>query len=122
MRLEGILQSSVETVFDVASELVQEAVYHPNSESGTYDPATDEYTSAPSGHNCRLIETTVTAEDREASPIEVEDLKIIIPWKDLEGVTLKGVDAITYAGTTKNILARKKIPGKAIHIFFIRQR
>lgn len=122
MEIIATLQNSVETIFALADELVSPAVYHSSAGEKTYDSDLDEYVGGAVDTPVRVIETSITAEDREASPIEVEDMKILVPYVDLEGIALSGSDSITYLGTTKNILARKKVPGQAIHIFFIRKQ
>lgn len=123
MSLTNILRGSVETIYTVLEELVVLATYHSTSTARIYDAETDSYAGGAADiPNVRVIETSVSVEEREASPVTVEDTKILIPHVDLASITLEESDTITYNGTTKNILARKKIPGKAIHVFFVRER
>jgi hypothetical protein len=123
--MSGLLQATfdgVETAFAVAYEWVRIASYRKKTGNPTYDPITD--TMSDQGtviENVRVIQTAASLEEREASPVAINDAKFIVPSVDLPGVEPGENDVLTLDGVDWNVLVDKYVPGRPIHILFARK-
>ena len=123
MSLVEILQAGVETAFEAAKELVRVGLYTAKGGDPVYDPGTDSMSGGEvQVTGVRMLPTTTTVEDREASPVAVSDVAVIIPYVDLPGITPSETDKFEMGGVTHNVIAAKKIPGQAVHKVFGRER
>lgn len=123
MSLIATLQAGIETAFSAASELVVVGTYVVKGGDPVYDPVTDTQSGGEvQVPNVRMLASTVSVEEREASSIAVSDVAILIPYVDLPGVTPAEADHFVMAGVTYNVVAAKKIPGQAIHKVFGREK
>lgn len=121
MSLTATLRAGVETAFGVAKELVRDGTYITKGGDPVYDPATDNLGSDVRVSGVRMLQTASTVEEREASPVSVNDIKILIPFVDLPGIEPGENDKIDLDGKIYNVLTVKPVPGKAIHIIFCRE-
>ena len=121
----GLLQATfdgVETAFAVAEEWVRRGSYRKKSGNSEYDPITD--TTADPGtviDNVRCIQTAASLEEREASPVAINDAKFLIPSIDLPGVVPGENDVFTLDGIDWNVLVDKYVPGRPLYIVFARK-
>lgn len=111
----------VEIAFAAASEFVSVGTYLGRTGNESYDIDADTMnpigTSIP---NVRFLPTSVQDAEREASPVAVSDLKILIPGKDLGTFVPSTNDKLQMAGFWYNVVAVKPVPGKALWIVFVR--
>lgn len=122
MTLTATFRAGVETAFAVAEELVRYGTYISRGGDPVYDPVTDSMSGGEvQVPQVRMLQTSTTLEEREASPVSIEDLKLLIPFVDLPGRTPSQGDKVILDGVTYNVLTFKKIPGQAIHIVFCRK-
>lgn len=122
---DSLLQATfdgVETAFAVCHEWVRIGTYRKLTGNAVYDPITDT-TSDPGAviSGVRYIQTAASLEEREASPVAINDAKFIVPSVDLPGVEPGENDVITLDGVDWNVLVDKYVPGRPIHILFARK-
>lgn len=123
MSLIDTLQAGVETAFTSARELVRLGTYAAKGGDPIYDPVTDTMTGGKDViANVRMLESTSTMEEREASPVTITDTKFIIPFVDLPGHTPSETDTILLDGVDYNVISYKKVPGQAVHVIFARRK
>lgn len=121
----SILQATfdgVEVAFAAVSEFVSVGTYLARTGAEVYDPDTN--TKTPVGvtiPEVRLLPTSVSAQEREASPISVDDIKVLVPGIDLGTTRPTTNDKFQMAGVWYNIVAVKPVPGKALWILFGRR-
>lgn len=123
MSLTDVLQAGVETAFASAQELVRLGTYSAKGGDPIYDPVTDTMTGGRDVvTNVRMLESTATLAEREASPVAITDTKFLIPFVDLPGHTPSETDSILLDGVGYNVVAFKKVPGQAVHVVFARRK
>lgn len=121
----GLLNTAsqgVETAFKVAEEFVRLGTYTKKTGNGVYDPTTDsmDMTTIVT-EDVRFLQTSLTREEREASPLSIQDFKFIVPAVDLPDLDPGENDTISFPGEELNVLASKFVPGKVVHIIFARR-
>lgn len=123
MSLLEVVAGGVETAFAVASEFVITGTYrHRDGTGSTYDPDSD--TKLPAGVdvlNVRFLPTNNQAEEREASPVTVQDLKLLVPGKDLGGKIPNDSGQVFIWDAWWNITLVKAVPGQSLWLFFVRK-
>lgn len=123
MSLTDVLQAGVETAFASAQELVRLGTYTAKGGDPIYDPIADTLTGGGDAiANVRMLESSATLAEREASPVSITDTKFLIPFVDLPGHTPSETDKILLDGVGYNVVAFKKVPGQAIHVIFARRQ
>jgi hypothetical protein len=117
--------AGVETAFSVAEEFVRVGTYVKKSGNGTYDPVADTKVENTNRiENVRFLRTATTREEREASPIAIQDAKFIVPSVDIPDLDPGENDSIEFNdGTLEiwNVMVSKFVPGRVVHIVFARR-
>jgi hypothetical protein len=124
--MDGLLNTvaaGVETAFELASELVVLGTYTKILGNSTYNPSTDttdvNQEEIPA---VRFLPTSVTLEEREASPVAITDTKFLVPGKDISGYDPGENDFfVLETGERWNVLMSRPTPGKKLHIIFARR-
>lgn len=120
--LNDIVAASVETAFDAAKDFVILGTYYARGSDPVYDPSLDTITYTPlTFTDVRMIRTSASREEREASSVTVGDFKFIIPAVDLGGREPDETDRIDYAGDMYNVLASKIVPGGTLFTIMARK-
>lgn len=122
MSLLAQVAAGVETAFTAAGDLVSSAVYVVRAGTSNYDPVTDTYTAQTTVYTVRALRSSFTEQEREASPVTVEDVKVLIPAVDLQGVKPRETDYFTLDGLDYNVLGVKGIPGNSLWIVSARKK
>ena len=123
MDLKDVVEQGVETAFDALKDFVVLGTYLARGSEPVYDPDSDSVTYTPlEFHDVRMVRTSASREEREASSITVGDVKILIPAADLPGYTPKETDTIIYGTEHYNVLAIKAVPGDSLHIIMARKK
>lgn len=124
MNIEALLASGVERAFTILKDLVKLGDYYQalsGPGSGGYDPVTDTtVTPTQTFLNVRMLKVSVDAEELIGTQVVVNDVKILIPAKDL-AIDPNSADHIFLQGLRYNIVQPKPIPGKALHILYCRE-
>jgi hypothetical protein len=116
--------AGVETAFTLSSEFVVSGTYTKKSGNADYDPSTDELVAENSNvfTNVRFLKTALSRQEREASPLSVQDAKFLVPAVDLPLKDPGENDFFVLAtGERWNVLTSKFVPGDVIHIIFGRR-
>jgi hypothetical protein len=115
--------AGVETAFSVGSEFVVLGTYTKKSGNPTYNPAADTLAESPNVvPNVRFLKTALSREEREASPLSIQDAKFIVPAVDLPGLDPGENDFFQMEnGERWNVLTSRFVPGKVVHILFGRR-
>ncbi len=123
MSLLDTVRAGIETAFAVGSEFVSVGSYLKKTGNGTYDPNTDTVTpGANVVSNVRFLKTGAGIEEREASPVAINDVKFLVPAVDLPDVSPGENDQIQPGdGTTYNVVITRFVPGNVLHIIFGRR-
>lgn len=123
MNLKETVAAGVETAFSAARDFVSLGTYTHRTSAPAYDPATDILTAGETTvSGVRMLRTSITAEEREASPLTVEDVKVLIPARDLPGFKPSETDYFELDGTDYNVLTLKTVPGDSLWIIFARKK
>jgi hypothetical protein len=121
--LNDVVAAGVETAFAAAKDFVVLGTYYARGSAPVYNPSTDEIEFTPLTYtDVRMLRTSATREEREASSITVGDVKFIIPAVDLEGRVPDETDEIEYGGIRYGILAIKSVPGDTLYIIMARKK
>ena len=91
------------------------------SGSADYDPVTETYTNSSSKINVRMLRTSVTEKEIEASVANPADTKFVVLGADLVGADPNTQDKIIYETITYNIQKLQIVPGGSVLIFFARR-
>lgn len=122
MSLIATTAAGIETAWAVAAEFVTPGTYTKREGNPTYDPATDALAANDNVvSNVRFLKVSASREEREASPVAINDAKFLVPAVDLPGLTPGENDVITILGITYNVLVSKFVPGEVLHIIFGRR-
>jgi hypothetical protein len=123
--MEGLLQATfdgVEIAFNVANEWVRLGTYLSRTGNPDYDPASDTLADqSKTFQNVRVIQVSATLEEREASPVAINDAKFLVPSVDLPGIEPTENDVLTLDGVAWNVLVDKYVPGRPLFILFSRK-
>jgi len=120
--LTDTLRAGVELAFAQVPDLVRLGTYVTKGGDPIYDAESDTLVGGVRQiPDVRILETSSTAEEREASPVTVKDSKFLIPWVDLPGIRPSEVDHIVMDNVKFHILVAVKVPGDALHIVFCRE-
>lgn len=123
--MEGLLQltfDGVETAYSIASEWVRIGSYYAHYGNPDYDPATDTLADqSKTFPKVRVIQVSASLQEREASPVAINDAKFLIPSVDLPGVVPTENDRLTLDGVIWNVLVDKYVPGRPLFIVFGRK-
>lgn len=123
MNLNDVVKQGVETAFQAAADFVIVGTYTYRGTDAVYDPTLDTITAGETTvNNVRFIRTKATAEEREASPVAIGDVKLIVPASDIPGVTPTETDTLVLAGVPYNVLAVQRVPGDSVWIIMARQK
>lgn len=125
MSLKATIASGVLQAFTAAQDLVSLGTYSTRGTSiPVYDPVNDTYVSSSANTvtNVRMLRTSLTDEEREASSVTVSDAKVLIPAVDLPGVRPSETDTIQLDGVGYNVLSVKTVPGDSLWILFVREK
>jgi hypothetical protein len=123
MSLLTTIAAGVETAFTAAQDLVSDGVYTVRTAAPVYDPVTDDYTASTTTFDpVRMLRTSMTDQEREASALTVTDVKVLIPATDLPGVRPGETDVFTLDGTGYNVITIKTVPGNSLWIVFAREK
>lgn len=113
----------MEQAFAAAQDLVSSGTYYSRSGAGTYNSTTDTYNVALTTYSAvRMVRAGLTDQEREASPVSVTDVKVLIPAKDLANVRPKESDTFLLDGVNYNILSFKGVPGDSLWIIYAREK
>lgn len=122
MSLIATTLAGIETAFTVAAEFVTPGTYTKREGNPAYDPVTD--TLAANDNvvsNVRFLKVAASREEREASPVAINDAKFLVPAVDLPNLTPGESDLITINDVVYNVLVSKFVPGEVLHIIFGRR-
>lgn len=122
MSLLAQVAAGVETAFTAAGDLVSSAQYVVRSGASTYDPVTDTHSTPTTTYTVRALRSSFTEQEREASPVTVEDVKILVPASDLDGTKPRETDYFQLDGLQYNVLAARGIPGNSLWIITGRKK
>lgn len=122
MSLLATTRAGVETAFTVAEEYVVRGTYYHVAAARDYDPVTDSMTSGQdlTTPNVRMMRVSVTTEEREASPLSVMDVKILIPGADLPRDPQES-DTLLHGTENYNVTKIKPVPGNVLWILMCRK-
>lgn len=124
MSLVDTIRAGVETAFTLGSEFVTQGTYLRRLGGSTYDPATDETTPNQEAiPNVRFLKTSSDVTEREASPVDITDVKFIIPRVDMPANFKPNTNDQMQPGDgeTYNVIASRFVPGDSIYIVFGRK-
>lgn len=122
MSLNSIIRGGVETAFAAAGDLVHRGTYTRRHGQRTYDAVNDVDVNDEIVYtNVRMIRTRATAEEREASPVSIGDVKILIPAVDTGGLPPTESDILEYHTEIYNVITHQKIPGDSLWIIMARR-
>ena len=123
MSLNSIIAQGVEQAFAAAQDVVSSGTYYSRSGAGVYNSAADTYVSPTTTYsNVRMVRAGLTEQEREASPVSVSDVKVLIPAVDLGNHKPKESDTFYLDGVTYNVLSFKGVPGDSLWIIFAREK
>ncbi len=123
MTLTETIARGVETAFSAAGDLVALGTYVARAGASVYDPVADTYTGGSvTVTNVRMIRTALSDEEREASPVTVSDVKVLVPAVDLPGHRPGERDTFTIQNIGYNVLRIKAVPGDSLWIIFAREK
>lgn len=123
MSLLDVAKNGVETAFQAAGSFVSLATYYSRTGSTVYDPVTDVLTAPVTTlTNVRMIRTAATAQEREASPVGVNDVKVLIPATDLPGIEPADTDEFEMEGARYNVLTFKAVTKDILWVVFARAK
>lgn len=123
MSLNSTIAQGVQTAFAAAGDLVVLGTYVARTGTPVYNASTDTYTAPTVTHtNVRMLRTSLTDEEREASPTTVSDIKVLIPATDLPGTRPSETDTFTVENVGYNVLRIKTVPGDSLWILFARAK
>lgn len=119
----GIAKAGVETAFTVGAEFVRLGTYVKRSGNSTYDPVADTLAASPNRvKDVRFLKTALSRDEREASPLAIQDAKFIVPGVDLPEMEPGENDTIEFSDTEIwNVLTSKFVPGEVVHLVFARK-
>jgi hypothetical protein len=121
--LNDVVAQGIETAFSAARDFVVLGTYYARGSAPIYDPDTDTITYTPlTFTNVRMIRTSVSREEREASSITISDLKFLIPAADLPGHSPDETDELEFGGDRYNVLTMRSVPGDSLHIIMARKK
>lgn len=122
MSLIETVKAGIETAFAVGAEFVTVGEYLKKTGNGTYDPVADTITpGANIVSGVRFLKTSAGVQEREASPVAINDVKFLVPAIDLPGLEPGENDQIRILGIRYNVVVTKFVPGNVIHIIFGRR-
>lgn len=124
MSLNDTVRAGVETAFNAADDFVSLAEYVVRTGAPVLDVATDTVSVASTTYpSVRMIRASLTAEEREASSVTVESIKVLVPASDLFGVTEPNeTDTFTLHGVGYNVLNYRVVPGGSLFIIFAQRQ
>lgn len=123
MDLREVVTAGVETAFSVAADFVVTGTYYARGSDPVYDPDADTITFTPlTFNNVRMIRTSISREEREATAVTISDVKILIPSTDLPGHYPQETDEMEYGGVRYNVLTIKSVPGDSLFILMARKK
>ena len=119
MSLKQTILQGIETAFTAAGDLVSLGSYTVQNGTPVYNPATDTLTQTTvTISNVRMIRTAFTEAEREASPVTVTDVKVLIPGKDLLPHVPAETDTFTLDGHSYNLISYRAVPGNGLFTIF----
>jgi hypothetical protein len=121
LSLRDIVASGIETAFAIAAEYVVVGTYKPSDGTPVYDPDTDTMTQGTPIPDVRFMPVNNQVEEREASPVAVTDLKLLVPGKDLKGVVPSDTGKCQLWDKWHNVILARAVPGQDLWIIFVRQ-
>lgn len=122
MGLGDLVHSGVETAFQAASDFVSLGVYTHRHSDPVYDPVTDQMTGGTTEYiGVRMIRTAANSEERESSPLTINDVKILIPAADLPVLPQEN-DWFVLDGISYNVAALKRVPNDPLWIIMARKK
>jgi hypothetical protein len=124
--LEKLSYDAVELAFATVPTAVALGNYSVNilgQATGDYDPVSDTV-AAPLRvvPNVRMMKVSASADELVGTNITVEDVKILIPAKDLPNVKPKTTDFLRHPDGEYSIIKIKPLPVKTLHILFCRAK
>ncbi len=123
MSLTETIAAGVETAFNAAGDLVALGTYVSRTGATSYNPTTDVYTGNDVVYaNVRMLRTALTDQEREASPVTVSDIKVLIPARDLPNKRPSERDMLSVQNVSYNVLRVKTVPGDSLWIIFAREK
>lgn len=123
MDLNATVAAGVETAFSAAADFVELGTYYARGSAPVYDPSSDTITYTPlTFTDVRMIRTSISREEREASQVTISDVKFLIPAVDLPNHSPDETDTIEYGGVMYNVLAYRSVPGDSIYIIMARKK
>ena len=123
MNLNDVVKSGVERAFLAAKDFVSLGTYVVRTGAAVYDPTTDTMSGGETTHvNVRMIRSSSQGEEREASPVTVRDVKVLIPASDLPGVEPSETDSFTMDTVEYNVIMFKSVPGNSLWIVFGKEK
>lgn len=122
MSLNATVAAGVELAFNTAYEFVVVGEYHSRAGPMVFDPDLDTMTpAAPAITGVRFLPVNNTLEEREASPVAINDLKLLVPGVDLKGTIPTDVDQVKMWDKLWNVTLAKAVPGQALWSIFVRK-
>lgn len=122
MSILAAVAAGVETAFRAAGDAVLQVTYVRRSGAPAYDPVTDSVTVSQQTMTVRALRSRITDVEREASPVTVEDSRILVPASDMAPATPKESDTYTLDGVQYNVIGWRGVPGDSLWIITGRRR
>lgn len=115
-KLRTLVQNAIVSIGDLKDTITYTQVV-----PGVYDPVTDTTTNTTTVHNnvdCALVK--LTEDDLDWFPANTNGQKALIPYLNLP-IVPSDDDYVTINSVRWNVHKIKQVPGRSLHIIYIRE-
>lgn len=115
-QIKTLVQDAITTIGDLSETVIYNQV-----SIGAYDPATDAHTittTTTTGVKCALVK--LTEDDMDWFPANAVGQKALIPYLNLP-ITPTDDDHVTINGERWDVHKIKSVPGRSLHILYLRR-